>query len=300
MSKYRNRLPQLGNGIFVTDGGLETTLIYHDGIDLPAFAAFDLLKDDAGLARLRNYFARYAEIARSHRMGLVLEAPTWRANRDWAEKLGYDALALEDANRKAIGLLLEIRAAYETADTKIVISGQLGPRGDGYVPSARMTAREAQAYHLPQIRTFAQTDADMVAAFMMNYVEEAIGIAHAAKTSAMPVAISFTLETDGRLPSGDTLERAIAATDGETDSLPRLLHDQLRASDSLRECAAGRRRLARSHSRPARECVQPQPRRAGSSNGPRCRQSGRTWRRVPRVATAVAAARGGRWLLRHR
>jgi homocysteine S-methyltransferase len=220
MSKYRNRLPQLGNGIFVTDGGLETTLIYHDGIDLPAFAAFDLLKDDAGLARLRNYFARYAEIARSHRMGLVLEAPTWRANRDWAEKLGYDALALEDANRKAIGLLLEIRAAYETADTKIVISGQLGPRGDGYVPSARMTAREAQAYHLPQIRTFAQTDADMVAAFTMNYVEEAIGIAHAAKTSAMPVAISFTLETDGRLPSGDTLERAIAATDGETDSYP--------------------------------------------------------------------------------
>ena len=138
-------------------------------------------------------------------MGLVLEAPTWRANRDWAEKLGYDALALEDANRKAIGLLLEIRAAYETADTKIVISGQLGPRGDGYVPTARMTAREAEAYHLPQIRTFAQTDADMVAAFTMNYVEEAIGIVHAAKASAMPVAISFTLETNGRLPSGDTL-----------------------------------------------------------------------------------------------
>jgi homocysteine S-methyltransferase len=220
MSKYRNRLPQLDNGLFATDGGLETTLIYHDGIELPAFAAFDLLKDDKGLVRLRSYFARYAEIARSHRMGFVLEAPTWRANRDWGEKLGYDALALEEVNRKAIALALEIRAAYETADTQIVISGQLGPRGDGYVPAARMTTREAEAYHLPQIRTFAETDADMVAAFTMNYVEEAIGVANAARACAMPVAISFTLETDGRLPSRDTLEQAIAATDGETDGYP--------------------------------------------------------------------------------
>lgn len=220
MSKYRNRLPQLKDRLFVTDAGLETTLVYHEGLDLPAFAAFDLLKDDTGLTVLRSYFARYAEIAQSHGMGLVLEAPTWRANRDWGEKLGYDALALEDANRKAIGLMLEIRDAYETANTKIVISGNLGPRGDGYVPSARMSAREAEAYHAPQIRTFAQTDADMVAAFTMNYVEEAIGITAAAKAYAMPVAISFTLETDGRLPSGDTLEQAIAATDGQTGRYP--------------------------------------------------------------------------------
>ena len=129
MSKYRKRLPQLGSGVFVTDGGLETTLIYHEGMTLPAFAAFDLLKDDAGVATLRAYFTRYADIARSHQLGLVLEAPTWRANRDWGEKLGYDSSALEDANRKAIGLLLEIRAACETADTRMVISGNLGPRG---------------------------------------------------------------------------------------------------------------------------------------------------------------------------
>ena len=220
MSKYRNRLPQLKDQLFITDGGLETTLIYHDGLDLPAFAAFDLLKDDAGLAILRGYFARYAELARSHSLGLVLEAPTWRANADWGAKLGYDARALADANRKAIGLLLEIRDEFESPTTKIVISGNLGPRGDGYVATSRMSAGEAQDYHASQIKTFAQTDVDMVAAFTMNYVEEAIGIATAAKSYAMPVAISFTLETDGRLPSGDTLAQAIVRTDDETGNYP--------------------------------------------------------------------------------
>lgn len=216
-SQYRRRLPQLGSDLFMTDGGLETTLIFHDGIDLPHFAAFDLLKDEAGTAVLRRYYGRYAEIARARRLGIVLEAPTWRANADWAAKLGYDAPALAEANRKAIGLMREVRAQYETPDTKIVISGNLGPRGDGYRAEARMSAREACDYHAPQIRAFAQTEADMVAAFTMNYVEEAVGIVLAARDAAMPVAISFTLETDGRLPSGDTLGDAIRRTDAETD-----------------------------------------------------------------------------------
>jgi homocysteine S-methyltransferase len=220
MSKYRNRLPQLENDLFVTDGGLETTLVFHEGLDLPAFAAFPLLENQAGLSVLRAYYARYADLARAHGLGLVLEAPTWRANADWGKKLGYDAVALAEANQKAIGLMIEIRAFYETANTKIVVSGNLGPRGDGYVPSKRMTAGEAAAYHATQIRTFAQTEADMVAAFTMNYVEEAIGIAAAAKACAMPVAISFTLETDGSLPSGDTLEHAIAVTDEHTQGYP--------------------------------------------------------------------------------
>lgn len=218
MSKYRKHLPQLKDQLFVTDGGLETTLIYHEGIDLPYFAAFDLLKDDTGIAVLRRYFVRYIELARSHGLGVILEAPTWRANPDWAAKLGYDAVALADANRKAIGLLLEIRAALETARTKIVISGNLGPRGDGYIADLRMDAAEARDYHAPQVQTFADTDADMVAAFTMNYVEEAIGIVHAARAAQMPVAISFTLETDGRLPSGQTLQDAIAQTEAATDA----------------------------------------------------------------------------------
>jgi S-methylmethionine-dependent homocysteine/selenocysteine methylase len=216
MSKYFKRLPQLDDQWFMTDGGLETTLIYHEGIDLPAFGAFDLLKDEAGVGVLRDYFTRYVELARSHGVGIVLESPTWRANPDWGAKLGYDTTALADANRKAIELLGEIRAASESRETPIVISGNLGPRGDGYVAGARMSAREARDYHAAQIETFGRTDADMVAAFTMNYVEEAIGITAAARDCAMPVAISFTLETDGRLPSGDTLGEAIQRTDEET------------------------------------------------------------------------------------
>ena len=217
MSKYRNNLPQLHNNLFLTDGGLETTLIYHDGIELPYFAAFDLLKDKRGFEQLRNYFERYAQIALEQGLGMVLEAPTWRANSDWATELGYGVEALADANRKAVGLLLEIRRKLETAASPMVISGNIGPRGDGYVIDKRMSIEQARTYHAPQIETFADTDADMVAAVTLNYVEEAIGIVHSARKSSMPVAISFTTETDGRLPSGDTLAEAIDRTDAETD-----------------------------------------------------------------------------------
>lgn len=216
MSKYRNHLPQMTNRLFITDGGLETTLIFHEGLDLPYFAAFDLLKDAAGTEILERYYRRYANMAREHGIGLVLEAPTWRANTDWGHKLGYDSTALADANRRAISLMLRIRTEFESPATAIVISGNLGPRGDGYRPDVRMTPAQADAYHRPQIETFAQTDADMVAAFTINYVEEAIGIVNAARACAMPVAISFTLEADGRLPSNDTLQGAIERTDEET------------------------------------------------------------------------------------
>lgn len=216
MSLYRHRLPQLSGPLFVTDGGLETTLIYHEHIELAHFAAFDLLRTAPGTATLRRYYERYAQLARAHGRGLVLEAPTWRANPDWAAKLGYDAPALADANRAAIGLMLGIRAAYEAPESRMVISGNLGPRGDGYRDDLRMSADEARAYHQAQIDTFAGTDADMVAAFTMNYVEEAIGIGLAARAAAMPVVLSFTLETDGRLPSGMPLADAIARTDDAT------------------------------------------------------------------------------------
>ena len=150
----------------------------------------------------------------------MLESPTWRANPDWGAKLGYDERALADANRRGIGLLLEVRASLETPRTPVVISGNLGPRGDGYRADRQMSVAEARDYHAAQVRTFAQSDADMIAAFTMNYVEEAIGIVLAAKEAAMPVAIAFTVETDGRLPCGETLAAAIEQTDAATNTAP--------------------------------------------------------------------------------
>jgi S-methylmethionine-dependent homocysteine/selenocysteine methylase len=220
MSPYRTRLPQLDDRLFIADSGMETTLIFHDGIDLPYFASFVLLEDAAGRARLRDYFAQHIRIAREAGTGIVLETPTWRASADWGAKLGLDAARLAAVNRAAVEQLAELRKQLETPATPIVISGNLGPRGDGYVADCAMDADTAQAYHAAQIETFADTAADLVSVFTMTYVEEAIGIARAAEAAGMPVAVSFTLETDGRLPSGMPLAEAIEATDSATGGYP--------------------------------------------------------------------------------
>ena len=218
MAKYRNHLPQLDGKLFLTDGGMETTLIFHDGIDLPCFASFDLLKDEAGRRHVHGYYARYAAMARDAGLGFVLESPTWRANADWAAKLGYDEARLAEINRTAIRVMAEIRGEYETASSPMVISGNIGPRGDGYNPNARMSTGEAEAYHGKQIATFTGTEADLVSAVTLNYIEEAVGVVRAAVKARMPVVISFTTETDGRLPTGETLREAIEATDAATGS----------------------------------------------------------------------------------
>lgn len=177
MAKYRNELPQLSNEIFLTDGGIETTLIFHENLELPDFAAFHLLKNVEGYEALRKYFRTYGSLAQKYRVGFILESPTWRANPDWGAKLGYSESALADANCKAIELVNKIRSEFENETTKTVISGCVGPRGDGYNPTDVMSAEESQQYHTAQIKTFSETDADMVTAITMNYVEEAIGIA---------------------------------------------------------------------------------------------------------------------------
>lgn len=217
MTKYRNGLPQIGNELFLTDGGIETSLIFHEGLDLPDFAAFDLLKTEAGTAALRKYFGTYVALAQQVGAGIVLESATWRANADWGARLGYSTQALADANRQAVALLEEFRDGVEAGGKAAVISGCVGPRGDGYVVANAMTPPQAQAYHQEQIDAFAGTTADMVCAITMNYVDEGIGVTQAAKNAAMPVAISFTLETDGRLPTGQTLGSAIEQVDDATE-----------------------------------------------------------------------------------
>ena len=216
MTQYRHDLPQLGKGLFLTDGGLETTLIFHNGLDLPHFASFVLLDDEDGLMALREYYHGYLDIAAKRGSGFVLETPTWRANTDWGARLGYGEAALDDVNRRSVRLLEEIRQAYVESTGPIVISGNIGPRGDGYVAGEQMTAAEARDYHGAQIGTFADTEADMVCAITMTYAEEAIGIVNAASDRGMPSAIGFTTETDGKLPSGQSLRDAIEQVDAES------------------------------------------------------------------------------------
>lgn len=219
MIAYRADLPQLKPGLFVSDGGMETTLIFHEGVELPHFASFVLLDSEEGRARLRAYYERYLAIARRHGRGLILDSPTWRANPDWGAKLGYDAAGLKRINEASVALLDELRQSWQTAQTPIVVAGVIGPRGDGYA-EGRMSAVEAEDYHAPQIASFARTAADMVAAYTLNYVEEAIGIARAARALAMPCSISFTVETDGKLIGGRSLRDAVETVDRETGAAP--------------------------------------------------------------------------------
>ncbi len=219
-AKYRDDLPQLSGGFFLTDGGLETTLIFHEGMELPEFAAFGLLEYEAGRTALRRYFDAYASIAQKNNVGFILESPTWRANPDWGAKLGYSPAALAALNRQAIEFLGEIRQVYENGRSQIVLSGCIGPRGDGYSAGDRMSAAQAEDYHRAQIEVFAETAADMVSALTMTYAEEAIGIVRAAQNVGLPASISFTVETDGRLPSGQSLQAAIEQVDAATENGP--------------------------------------------------------------------------------
>jgi homocysteine S-methyltransferase len=212
-------LPQLdGNRLFVTDGGLETELVFHDGIDLEHFAAFPLLGQPDTLARLRRYYDGYLDIARRHGAGFVMETPTWRANPDWADQLGYSPERLDAANRAAVALAEEIRADATADGITAVVSGCIGPRGDGYDPGTAMTPEEAQRYHAVQLGTFADTTADQVTAITMTNADEAIGIVRAATAAGIPAAISFTVETDARLPTGQSLREAIEQVDAATDA----------------------------------------------------------------------------------
>ena len=210
----RERLPQLSGDPFITDGGMETVLIFDYGLELPDFASFVLLDEPAGVQALRSYYARFLDIARERGAGIVLDTPTWRANADWGERLGYSPEALADVNRRGVALLEELRR--DAKGMQLVISGCIGPRGDGYQVGDAMTSEEAESYHQPQVETFAGTTADLVSALTLTYVDEAVGIVRAAEKAGIPSVVSFTLETDGRLPSGQALKDAVAEVDAET------------------------------------------------------------------------------------
>ena len=209
-------LPQLTDGdYYLTDGGLETTLVFLQGIDLPDFAAFPQLDSDGGRAALRSYYTPYLDLAERFDIGFVLDTPTWRANRDWGARLGYDDKALGEVNRRAVDYIVGLTKPRESL--KPVLDGVVGPRGDGYVVSDPMKPDEAAEYHSLQARAFAAAGAQMMTAVTMTYAAEAIGVVDAATAEGMPVVVSFTVETDGRLPSGQDLAAAIEEVDSATD-----------------------------------------------------------------------------------
>ncbi len=199
---------------FLVWTGMETDLIFNQGIDLPEFASFPLLEQKETRQMLEEYTGAQINVARQHNLGTILESATWMANAERAAPLGYTADQLVVANRDAIGMLSAMREKMPGDD--ILISGNVGPRGDGYSGDAEMSASDACDYHSVQIAAFQGTPVDLVSGYTITNIKEAIGIVRAGTAAGHETVIAFTVETDGTLPTGETLDAAIAAVDAET------------------------------------------------------------------------------------
>ena len=201
------------NQRLLTDGGLETDLIFNRGIDLPEFAAFPLVDAEDGRDALRSYYSAYVRLAAQAQVQLLLETPTWRANPDHAANLGYDAPALDRVNQRSVELLTQLAEQHDDELVGWQVGGVIGPRGDGYLTAGGVDPAAAADYHRPQLAAFAAAGADRATVLTLTDVGEGIGIAQAAADVGLPVVIGFTVETDGRLPDGSTLAAAITAVD---------------------------------------------------------------------------------------
>jgi S-methylmethionine-dependent homocysteine/selenocysteine methylase len=202
--------------LLLAEGGLETWLVYHEKVALPYFAAFDLIRRPGGRAILERHYRSFAELGTRVGVGVILETATWRASADWGTRLGYDAGQLEALHHELVELLWGVRASFAPGPAPILVAGSMGPRSDAYAPRVRMTVEEAAAYHGVQLATFAATQVELVVASTLSYVEEALGVALAGASLPVPLVLSFTVETDGRLPSGMRVGEAIERVDGAT------------------------------------------------------------------------------------
>jgi S-methylmethionine-dependent homocysteine/selenocysteine methylase len=211
-------LPQLQGEVFLTDGGVETDLIFHRGFELPEFASFVLHDDAAAEDVVRDYFRDYLRIGATQGFGLVLETLTWRASHDWGEQLGYDDARLRRSNEHSVQFLRDLRD--REAGSPVVVSGAIGPRGDAYSDLGSGDADAAERYHRPQVEVLAGAGVDLVSALTLTNTAEAIGVARAAQAVGVPVVISFTVETDGALPTGMSIRDAITEVDDATDAAP--------------------------------------------------------------------------------
>ncbi len=216
MAMYRHQLPQHGGGLFLTDAGLETDLIFNRGVDVPHFAAHTLLAHPEGRAHLADYFRGFLALAWAHGTGFVLDTPTWKAHAHWADELGASEQQLREANRDAVAFALGLRNEFLGEGSPIVLNAIVGPRGDAYAPQSAIGAGEAEDYHAQQLGWLAETQVDMVSAMTFTQSAEAIGFLRAARAVDLPAVVSFTVETDGALPTGQGLADAIIEVDAAT------------------------------------------------------------------------------------
>ena len=229
-------LPQLTAPLTVTDGGLETTLVFH-ARDRPARLRRLPAARHRARAAPRSPPTTSPTSTSAVRLGtrFVVDTPTWRANLDWGARLGYDADPAR--RRQPARRRVRPRARHQRArrSAEHVVNGVRRPtrrRLRGRRRPCRPS--EAAAYHGLQARAFAEAGAAMMTAVTMTYADEAIGVVRAAGSVGLPVVISFTVETDGAPAVGRAARRRDRPRRRRHRRDARLLHGQLRPPDALR------------------------------------------------------------------
>jgi homocysteine S-methyltransferase len=219
MAQYRNGLPQLSGDIFLTDAGVETDLIFNRGIEIREFATHTLLSEPAGRAALTRYFEGFLRLAEEMDTGFILDSATWKAHVHWASSLHASSAELQAANEDSLRFVADLRDRFRNAKP-IVLNAIVGPCGDAYSPEAEIAMDAAEDYFAEQLGWIAATEADMVTALTFNQAGEAAGLARAARAAGLPAVISFTVETNGALPTRQKLSDAIRQVDEATDGYP--------------------------------------------------------------------------------
>jgi S-methylmethionine-dependent homocysteine/selenocysteine methylase len=202
--------------LFLTDGGIETEIMYKWGFDLPHFAMYPLLDNADATAAMRGMYRRYLDVVAKHGLSALMGGLDYRASPDWGALLGYSREGLAEANLRSITFLRELATEYGDNIPQILIAGYVGPRGDAYKVNRTMTEAEAEDYHAVQLATLKAGDVDLAWAFTFNNIPEAIGAARAAARIEVPLAISFTVDGTSRLKSGPSLAEAVETVDAET------------------------------------------------------------------------------------
>lgn len=220
MPRYRSALPQLSGDIYLADAGAETDLIFNHGIEIFEFAAHTLLSNPAGRSALTRYFRDFLDLANAYDTGFILGTPTWKAHRHWAKRLGTDEARLKAANEESVRFAEGLRSEFSHNRKPVVLNAVMGPRGDAYRSESAIAVEAAESYFEQQLSWLAGTEVDMVTAAAFSHSGEAAGLVKAARKFALPVVVSFTVETNGKLATGQSLGDAITTVDEATGGYP--------------------------------------------------------------------------------
>jgi len=214
----------LAERTFLTFPGCETYLLYIQGFPLRDFCAFEVVYDDRAWQRLEDELLRpVADAAAARGFGLLADSFVWRASADYVTRLGAPGVAA--VNQRAIervrAFITRWRAGSDAARAcPVLVTGDIGPRGDGYAATGAVSIGAAYDYHAAQVDVLARAGVDVLVPLTMTSLPETLGILRAAEIAKLPVLVSPTIEPDGKLPDGTPLGEFVATVDDATHGYP--------------------------------------------------------------------------------